>query len=70
MATNLVAKKVYTKKQFIPEWPELQRHVPFRVAASACASGLVAHEPALEHSKAPTTDAMGALRTSEFEELV
>ncbi len=53
MATNPVAKNLsYVNKEAVrPERPELQRCVPFRVAASVCASGLVAHEPALSTRK-------------------
>ncbi len=54
------------KKQFIPE---LQQCVPFRVAASAFASILVAHrryEPALERSQLTRAMAQVQLRTSEL----
>ncbi len=50
--------------------PKMQWRVPLRVAASPFVSRLVAHKPALEHFKAPTTDAKDALRTFEVEELV
>ncbi len=51
-------------KQFIPE---LRWRIPFRVAASAFTSRLVA--PRASAIEAPTADATDALRTSKLKEL-
>ncbi len=76
MVTNPVAKNVsnVNKEAVQPRATRITMACPFLSAlatqtlphmALACASGLVAHDLALERSKALTADATGAPRTSK-----